>query len=156
MFVFSFPLALVRLPRPVKDTVYIQAVRLPATCDSHENVRCDTMGNGIRANGGRYSAQLYYATFKTLLLNECRELLSAIGTRTTILCANNAVFAQPICKGDSGGPLVRESDDTLIGVSGSTKANDCMSRIPHLFTNVNQYLKWIGQVTGLKLPKCHE
>lgn len=54
-------------------------------------------------------------------------------------------------------PLVKSSDGTLIGITSFGRRNFFKKydpATPQAFTNVYSYLEWIGEVTGMKLPKC--
>lgn len=53
-----------------------------------------------------------------------------------------------------GGPVLWQNDGSLVGVSSGTHNARDQGRI-QIFTNVPYYYKWIEQVTGLELPKCH-
>lgn len=109
-------LALIRLPKKVQFTPFIQPAHLPTKYESTENVDVTALGNGATSNESGLSPQLHFALLRTLPLNNCRRVFPIILLRKSLLCAYNDVVPQSVCQGDSGGPLVK-SDSTLIGIA---------------------------------------
>lgn len=119
-------LALIRLPRKIQFTQYIQAVNLPKTCESAENIDVVTMGNGAISDYTGISDQLHFAVMKTIPLYECRKVFPMLLLRKSVICAQNSMYPQSICNGDSGSALVTKSGGILIGVS-------CIGRYGNIF-----------------------
>lgn len=114
----SFQIALVRLPQKIKFSKYIQPVPLPKVCKSTEGIDSLVMGNGATSNSNSLlDPELSFAFLTTISPSECEKTFPGISFLKSIICAQNAVNGQSICKGDSGGPLITRSDGILIGVS---------------------------------------
>lgn len=114
----SFQIALIRLPRKVNFTEYVQAVPLPKVCDSTEGIDTLVMGTGATSNSvSAFNPQLSFACLQTISASECQNTFPFFSTRKSVICAQNSVNNQSICNGDSGGPMVTKSDGILIAVS---------------------------------------
>lgn len=180
-FHFFFLLALIKLPRKVQFSNYIQPVRMPSTCMVPQKTEIYAMGNGRISTNGDTSEQLLFATLETLPLHVCWRKYPILFLRKSIVCAIDKENYQSVCDGDSGGPLVMKSDGTLIGITtfvaqGNassfdayghfyeiqcslifliySKTEGCNPELPQVFSNIITHLKWIKQETGLDLPDC--
>lgn len=109
--------ALIHLPRKIQFTEYVKPVKMPNECKSTENIDVLTMGNGATSDSTSLSTKLNFAFLKTISPSECHSTFPISSKRKTIICAQNTINDQSICRGDSGAPLVTRSDGILIGVS---------------------------------------
>lgn len=92
-------------------------MKLPNECKSTENIDALTMGNGATSESISISSKLNFAFLKTLSPSACHSTFPILSKRKSIICAQNTINDQSICRGDSGSPLVTRSDGILIGVS---------------------------------------
>lgn len=150
-------IGLIRLPEKIEFSRNIQPINLPNTCESPEKIKVVTMGHGVINNSmNKPSNKLLFASMKTLSLYDCRTSYPFLTFRKSIICVQNEVKMQSVCKGDSGSPLIRikKSNRTLIGIAVFTSEKGCEYGEPQGFTNLYSYLKWIEQLTGINLPSC--
>ncbi|XP_055323342.1 transmembrane protease serine 9-like [Sitodiplosis mosellana] len=147
-------IALIRLPRKVQFSDYIQPVKLSTTCKIPEKTESIAIGNGAINDKSGLSPQLQYAILKTAPLKVCRKVYPLLFWRKSVICASNGLQQQSICRGDSGGPLISRSNHTLIGLSSFVRLEGCETGLPQGFTNIHSYFEWIRQVTGLEVPNC--
>lgn len=148
-------IGLIHLPQKIKFSQNVRLVALPRTCESPETVDVVTMGNGVVSNSRKIpSKKLLFANMKTLSMQDCRKTYRFLTFRKSVICANNHVEKQSVCKGDSGSPLIKTSDGIMIGVAVFTPEEGCESGEAQGFTNIYSYLKWIEEVTGIELPSC--
>lgn len=110
------------------------------------------MGQGLTSKTSRILPEvLQYAQLKTISLDECKSILPILKLRKSVLCARGE-NGQSFYTGDDGGALV--SKNVQIGISSFVHNENQSTSLLQIFTDVRPYLRWIGRVTGLKLPKC--
>jgi len=146
-------IALIRLPRKVEFSQYIQPVQLPTECASPENVEAYAIGNGAISNFPAIASRQLYAHLKTTPMDVCKKVYPILWLRKSVICAYSNNYYQSVCPGDSGGPLVN-LNNTLIGVTDFMHGLGCERGLPQGFTNIYSYMNWIKKKTGLDLPKC--
>ncbi|XP_055323662.1 trypsin-7-like [Sitodiplosis mosellana] len=111
-------IGLIHLPRKVLFSEHIQPVKLPTACKSTlHNIDAFAMGHGITSDDASTCNELIFSFLKTLSPADCRDTFPVSSKHTTIICAQNAVKGQSVCRDDSGGPLVSRANGTLIGIS---------------------------------------
>lgn len=95
-------IALVQLDESIQFTNAIQPIKLAT---DHETDLIDrnliAIGNGFVSETYKSAPVLKHTQLKIISLNECRRLLSFVGTRTTAFCAISLIGSS-ICHGDSG------------------------------------------------------
>jgi secreted trypsin-like serine protease len=58
------------------------------------------------------------------------------------------VVGKGTCNGDSGGPILLGDQKTVVGIV-SFGSQECELGFPTIYTNVLNYLQWIGETTGM-------
>lgn len=117
---------MIRLPKKVQLSKYIQPVPLPKSCDSPGIVNTIAVGHGITGDNDSVSTDLLWAELKTISMTACRNEYPTMFWRNSVICAVNDILKQSVCSGDSGGPLVTRINPTLIGVTCFVRAGKCL------------------------------
>jgi secreted trypsin-like serine protease len=111
-------------------------------------------GWGQTGPSAQGSDQLLFGTVQVMVNNATCDP-SYPGNQITpgMICATSSVA--DTCYGDSGGPLIMRTRDKAEFVEGVTSwaAGPCGQGIPSVYTRVPGYSPWIGQVTGIPIPK---
>lgn len=96
-------IALIRLPRPVQPTEFIQYARLPKADEGTfvgRNVTAS--GYGLQSSSASYVAsQLQYTQLHVISNEECSEVYGTEVIKDSIICAQGKT-TQSVCSGDSG------------------------------------------------------
>lgn len=133
IILFSSDIALVKLPRYVQLSQYIQPIRLSSVAPG---IGMDVfmMGYGLVFTNV-FPQNLQFTKFKTIDLKECAP--------NSMVCAKGSQSS--MCFGDIGGPLVSVNSGRLVGIAVSTWG-DCEVNRPQSFSGIPPYIKWIDSV----------
>ncbi|KAA8583854.1 plasminogen activator, urokinase a isoform X1 [Etheostoma spectabile] len=114
--------------------------------------QCKIAGFGReRYTAWHYSQYLKQAEVKLLSKTDCTSESYYGGLITeNMFCAGSPDWSTDACKGDSGGPLVCEVSGRMFLFGVVSWGEGCASpNKPGVYTQVNNYNKWIAAKTGL-------
>ncbi|XP_059608251.1 collagenase-like [Phlebotomus argentipes] len=134
------------------STPFVQPIALVAAgTDStmYEGLYITIAGFGYTSTSGPPSEQILFTHYlKVISLQSCQEKFAAGIVQDTVFCASD--LSPPItatCYGDAGGPAAMEMSGvmTLVGLASFASKKGC-DQAPQGFTDVAQYVKWIGKM----------
>ncbi|CAH0723513.1 unnamed protein product, partial [Brenthis ino] len=147
--------ALIKLSEPLELSEKVKPIKLPSTQSTGTKIAL--VGRGVDETNHisenlkkldlvRLSPEqcLTYIPFDPILYNIVKQNLKFFGK--AIICAKREEDLPSICQGDSGSPLF--SNDTLIGLA-SFGGPECAENRLGFYVNVQSYVPWIKQHTGL-------
>ncbi|KAF4530484.1 hypothetical protein B566_EDAN018619, partial [Ephemera danica] len=114
-------------------------------------------GGSIIAPRGRGSAILNYVDVPVISNEECNNDYKAIGLNiyNTMICTSARNGTTTTCQGDSGGALIyKESSGvwTQIGIV-SFGLSKCQQEQSSVYTRVTSYLRWISNLTNIRIRR---
>jgi hypothetical protein len=147
--------ALIRLPRKVKNADTIQYPELNKETDEPEDGdSLLVMGWGATEYGGNTSDVLLQAEVDYVTNGVCSGALGQI--TDGMMCAAERGDGKVVCFGDSGGPLMLNTTDSnlhtnpvLVGIV--SKIRTCDAVYPDVYTRVSYYADWIKEQTACAL-----
>ncbi|EDW68858.2 uncharacterized protein Dvir_GJ12927 [Drosophila virilis] len=143
-------LALIRLPRPARPSVYVQPIALALEFMQPPLLE----GQLVSSSGWGALGDDDELTYVDVAVLEqdiyiCNFLPGLVSTRRHI-CTDGR-NGRGGCQGDSGGPLVYQwrNISYLIGVTAFGSTTGCELGAPTVYTRVASYLDWILGETGM-------
>jgi len=165
---FDFPnydITLIELPVAVTYSPTVSPVCLPPRADTgieYDGQEMTAVGWGYKSNGAFLPEDTLRMVDQLPVISdaECQAVYSA-DLGETYLCVDsvfNGHGGHGTCNGDSGGPLVRKEENgrwEQVGIVSFGSTN-CEEGAPDGFTQVNLFLDWIEEQTGIIPPKKAE
>ncbi|XP_034482388.1 chymotrypsin [Drosophila innubila] len=151
----AFDIGLIKLPRDLEMSAYIQPAKLPKGKDNKNTYVGRTAissGWGWTANQ-KPSDVLQFLTLKIISNKQCEKEWNdyLIGERKLILSSFLCVDSTQglPCRGDSGGPLILDDNSrTVVGIVSHGFDEICRIKVPDIFTRVSSFIDWIEKHTG--------
>lgn len=141
-----YDIAILRLKEAAPFTDFIRPICLP----SRSLTKTDTFSAGA---WGEIPSEGVYSNVKKIVvlpnvdLDTCRKAYKHTELPKDVICAGGEV-GKDTCRGDSGSPLVLHgSRAELRGVTSGGHSICGAAGYPGIYTDVNQHLEWIKQVT---------
>ncbi|XP_076015157.1 granzyme B-like [Genypterus blacodes] len=125
---------------------YVKLIELPKrNKEIKANTKCDVAGWGQTGPNKPSSDVLLEGTVKIQFKFECKNKWQKDFDSQRMLCTHTDKKKGGICQGDSGGPLICKNKAQ--GIVSFTKEKGCDDpKMPHVFTKVAYFLKWIESV----------
>ncbi|XP_026313705.1 brachyurin-like [Hyposmocoma kahamanoa] len=156
---FANDIALMRLANLIQLTDTIDVVRLPylRVADFNFAGRGATVsGWGIATPDAPFISPILRSKQMTVMTDQLCNINYQHFLPDNIVCGFSNRGGT--CKGDNGGPMTivfTDSNDPnteetiLIGVTSVVQESGCNDSLPSVFTRVQRYLAWIGEITGI-------
>lgn len=145
---FTYDVALLKIPNPIKLSEIVQPVSLIFQVHSHNvlhNTGIVAIGSGSRTKKG--VDVLKSTLLQTIHRADCVKHYPVYMFNEHVLCAIPRKD-QKYCFGhtDNGGPLILEEGKQLIGIINYSCHVICESKKPHTFTTISpEIFKWISK-----------
>lgn len=97
-----YDIGLIKLPKPIELSRYIQPIELDMKCDLNEIFNVTVVGNGGTSTYGDVASTLQYAYLETTRMDICEALFPFIENRISVRCVRGKNL-ESLCPGDSGG-----------------------------------------------------
>ncbi|KAF2897917.1 hypothetical protein ILUMI_08262 [Ignelater luminosus] len=149
----DYDISLIKSERPVRFTVHVQPISLPALSDPETppGTRVTVSGWGAIENiSQKPSYKLHKLELRITTRQRCRERVMASSRMITKrqICTTGPRKESGTCFGDSGGPLV--ANGKLVGII--SWGSPCAIGDPDVYTNVRVFLPWIAsQMKNLEI-----
>nr|Q71QI2.1 RecName: Full=Snake venom serine protease CL2; Short=SVSP; Flags: Precursor [Trimeresurus stejnegeri]AAQ02905.1 serine protease CL2 precursor [Trimeresurus stejnegeri] len=135
---------LIRLNRPVNNSVHIAPLSLPSSPPSVGSV-CRIMGWGKTIPTQETHPDVpHCANIKLFHYSLCRAVYVGMPAQSRILCAGILQGGIGSCQGDSGGPLI--CNGQFQGIVSATSKPCAHSLMPALYIKVFDYTDWIKSI----------
>lgn len=143
--------ALVRLPKKLEFSEYIQPAKLPSNnrFATYANSPAVLSGWGKTANSGSVEQHLQYGYVTILDLNECKARYNPGLVTDGNICLDTEKSGVSSCGGDSGGPLLSTVTGEMIGVTSFGSAAGCEHGAPAGYSSVSYFRDWITYHSGV-------
>ncbi|KAM8710156.1 hypothetical protein ACLKA7_016881 [Drosophila subpalustris] len=154
-YTVAFDIGLIKLPRDLRMSAYIQPAKLPKRNDKNLYVGRTAISSGWGlTDNQRPSDILQFIRLKIISNKQCEKEWNdhlKEGEQKlmlhSFLCVNST-YGLP-CLGDSGGPLILDDNSRIIvGIVSHGFDATCRIKIPDIFTRVSSFVDWIEKRTG--------